>query len=112
MSSLSREDFIRILTEPKNALIKQYVALIQVEGVKLKFKPDSIKEIARIAEEVNQKSQNIGARRLHTVLETLLEEISFDAPDTRRKTLTIDADYVRTSLKEILEDEDLSKYIL
>lgn len=112
LDSLSREDFIRILTEPKNALIKQYVALIQVEGVKLKFKPDSIEEIARIAEEVNQKSQNIGARRLHTVLETLLEEISFDAPDTRRKTLTIDADYVCTSLKEILEDEDLSKYIL
>lgn len=112
LDSLNHDDFIRILTEPKNALIKQYTALMKVEGVKLKFKPDAIEEIARVAEDVNQRAQNIGARRLHTVLETLLEEISFEAPDIRRKSLTIDAAYVRDSLREILADEDLSKYIL
>jgi len=112
LDSLNVADFIRILTEPKNALIKQYTALMNVEGLKLKFKPEAIEEIARIAEEVNQKSQNIGARRLHTVLETLLEDISFNAPETRRKTMTIDDKYVRNSLREILADEDLSKYIL
>jgi ATP-dependent HslUV protease ATP-binding subunit HslU len=112
LTSLSGADFIRILKEPKNALIKQYTALLEVDGVKLKFDESAINEIAHIAEDINTKSQNIGARRLHTVLEKLLEQVSFEAPDVKRKTLTVDAKYVRDTLKEILADEDLSKYIL
>jgi len=112
LDSLNKDDFIRILTEPKNALTIQYKALLQTEGVKLSFQKNAITELASMAEEVNQKSQNIGARRLHTVMESLLEEISFDAPDTSRKTLRIDAKYVRDKLTAIAEDEDLAKYIL
>jgi len=112
LASLSGADFIRILKEPKNALIKQYTALLEVDGVKLKFEESAIHEIAKIAEDINTKAQNIGARRLHTVLEKLLEEVSFEAPDVKRKTLTVDAKYVRDTLREILADEDLSKYIL
>jgi len=112
LTSLSGADFIRILKEPKNALIKQYTALLEVDGVKLRFDDSAINEIARIAEDINTKSQNIGARRLHTVLEKLLEQVSFEAPDVKRKTLAVDAQYVRDTLKEILADEDLSKYIL
>ena len=112
LDSLSGADFIRILKEPKNALIKQYTALLEVDGVKLKFDDSAINEIAKIAEGINQKAQNIGARRLHTVLEKLLEQVSFEAPDVKRKTLNVDAKYVRDTLKEILADEDLSKYIL
>jgi len=112
LDSLNKDEFVRILTEPKNALTRQYRALMETEGVKLSFTGDGITKLAAIAEEVNQKSLNIGARRLHTVLESLLEEISFDAPDTSRKTLRIDAKYVTRKLSSILESEDLSKYIL
>ena len=112
LDSLTGADFIRILREPKNALIKQYTALLEVDGVKLKFDDTAIGEIAKIAEDINTKSQNIGARRLHTVLEKLLEQVSFEAPDVKRKALNVDAKYVRDTLEEILADEDLSKYIL
>jgi ATP-dependent HslUV protease ATP-binding subunit HslU len=112
MKSLSTEDFIRILTEPKNALIKQYTALLETEGIKLKFNKDAISEIAMIATRVNETTENIGARRLHTIMEKLLEEISFEGPDLKKKTLTIDGDYVRKQLSDIAQDQDLSRYIL
>ena len=112
LESLGREDFIRILREPKNALIKQYAALLETEGVKVNFTEDAIEEIAQIAFQVNQRSQNIGARRLHTVMEKLLEDTSFYAPELDHKELTVDAKYVRTKLQPILKDEDLSRYIL
>jgi ATP-dependent HslUV protease ATP-binding subunit HslU len=112
LSSLGKEDFVRILTEPKNALIKQYAALLDTEGIHLNFRDDAIQEIAQIASEVNEKTENIGARRLHTVLERLLDEISFTAPEMPGKDVTIDAQYVRERLSPILKDEDLSRYIL
>ncbi len=112
LESLGKEDFIRILKEPKNALIKQYTALLETEGVKVSFTEDAIEEIAQIASLVNQRSQNIGARRLHTVMEKLLEDASFDAPELDHRELTVDAQYVRTKLHPILKDEDLSRYIL
>jgi ATP-dependent HslUV protease ATP-binding subunit HslU len=112
LSSLGKEDFIRILTEPKNALIKQYAALLETEGIHLEFRDDAIQEIAEIASEVNEKTENIGARRLHTVLERLLDEISFTAPEMPGKDVAIDAQYVRERLSPILKDEDLSRYIL
>ncbi len=112
LSSLGKEDFVRILTEPKNALIKQYTALLETEGVRLSFREDAISEISRIAAEVNEKTENIGARRLHTVMEKLLDEISFNAPEMRGKEVTIDAEYVSGRLGPILKDEDLSRYIL
>lgn len=109
---LGREDFIRILTEPENALIKQYKALMETEGVEIDFTPDSIDEIARLAALVNERMENIGARRLHTIMEKLLDEISFNAPDDLEKTIVIDAKYVRGRLKDIVEDDKLSRYIL
>ncbi len=112
LDSLTRGDFVRILTEPKNALIKQYVALLETEGISLSFTEDAIEEIAEIASLVNQRMENIGARRLHTIMERLLDEISFDAPDRPEKKVTVDARYVREKLAEIIKDEDLSKYIL
>ncbi|MEE8329338.1 MAG: ATP-dependent protease ATPase subunit HslU [Thermodesulfovibrionia bacterium] len=112
LDALGKEEFLRILQEPKNALIKQYVALIGTEGVKIKFTEDSIEESASIAAEVNDKTENIGARRLHTILEKLLEDISFEAPDRKNGELVIDAKYVRERLSEIVKDEDLSRYIL
>ena len=112
LSSLSQEDFVRILTEPKNALITQYKALLDTEGVELKFEESSIDEIARIASDVNERMENIGARRLHTVMEKLLDEISFDAPDMEEKKIVIDRHYVSDKLKDIFEDENLSRYIL
>ena len=112
LSSLSQEDFVRILTEPKNALITQYRALLNTEGVDLKFDESAIEEIARIANEVNDRMENIGARRLHTVMERLLDEISFDAPDLDDKKVFVDRQYVREKLKDIFEDENLSRYIL
>src|SRR5436309_14370386 len=112
LSSLGKEDFVRILTEPKNALIKQYAALLETEGIHLNFAGDAIQEIAQIASEVNEKTENIGARRLHTVLERLLDEISFTAPEMPGKNVTIDAQYVRERLGPILKNEDLSRYIL
>jgi ATP-dependent HslUV protease ATP-binding subunit HslU len=112
LKSLTVADFIRILTEPKNALITQYRALVAAEGANLQFTPDGVDEIARIAAHVNDRMENIGARRLHTVLTTLLEDILFELPELEQKEITIDADTVRDRLKAIVEDEDLRKYIL
>ena len=112
LDALTKEDFIRILTEPQNALSKQYVALLATEGIRLSFTPDAIGEIAEIATLVNQRTENIGARRLHTILEKMLDEISFDAPDRPEKDIQVDARYVREKLSEIIKDEDLSRYIL
>jgi ATP-dependent HslUV protease ATP-binding subunit HslU len=112
LESLSEKDFIRILKEPKNALMKQYEALLETEGIKLTFTDDALCEIARIAARVNETAENIGARRLHTIMEKVVEELSFAAPDLRKKTFKIDAAYVRQQLEAIVKDEDLSKYIL
>ncbi len=112
LEPLTKEDFIRILTEPQNALIKQYTALLDTEGIRLVFTPEAIAEIAEIASIVNQRTENIGARRLHTIMERLLDEISFDAPDRKEKEVTVDAADVRARLSEIIKDEDLSRYIL
>jgi len=112
LDPLTREDFIRILTEPQNALIKQYVALMETEGVRLIFREDAVAELAAIAAQVNQNTENIGARRLHTVLERLLEPLSFDAPEMDGREVVIDAAHVRDRLSEIVKDEDLSRYIL
>jgi len=112
LDSLTEEDFVRILKEPKNALITQYEALLETEGVELKFEESSIEEIAYIASKVNERMENIGARRLHTVMEKLLDEISFEAPDMETKTVVIDKQHVSEKLKDIFEDENLSRYIL
>jgi ATP-dependent HslUV protease ATP-binding subunit HslU len=112
LESLTKADFVRILTEPKNALIKQYMALLETEGIALSFTEDAIAEIAEIASLVNQRMENIGARRLHTIMERLLDEISFDAPDRSDKEVVMNAQYVREKLAEIIKDEDLSRYIL
>ncbi|HTT64248.1 MAG TPA: ATP-dependent protease ATPase subunit HslU [Bryobacteraceae bacterium] len=112
LKSLSVEDFIRILREPKNALAKQYVALMETEGVKLTFTDDALEEVAKFAAQVNQSSENIGARRLHTIMEKLLEEVSFEGPDLKKKTVKVDAVYVRKQLADIVKDQDLSRYIL
>jgi len=109
---LGKEEFIRILTEPENALVKQYIALMKTEGVELVFKDDAIEELAAIAVEVNEKTEEIGARRLHTVLERMLDSLSFDASDKAGETFEITADYVREQLSEIVQDQDLSRYIL
>jgi ATP-dependent HslUV protease ATP-binding subunit HslU len=112
LKPLTKEDFVRILTEPKNALTKQYKALLETEGVEIEFTPDGIEEIARIAEEANTKAENIGARRLHTVLERLLEDISFRAPELKGQKIVINREFVREKLQNIIQDEDLTKYIL
>jgi ATP-dependent HslUV protease ATP-binding subunit HslU len=112
LKSLGREEFIRILTEPENALVLQYQALLKTEGIDLVFEDDAISAIAEIATEVNARTENIGARRLHTVMERLLDEILFDAPDVPEKRIVIDAKYVYDKLQDIKDDEDLSRYIL
>ncbi len=112
LTDLKKEDFLRILTEPKHALTKQYAELLATEGVKLTYTPDGIEALADIAFEVNRTTQNIGARRLHTILERVVEEISYEGPDLVDKNVTIDGKYVRDRLNEILEKEDLSKFIL
>ena len=112
LSALTEEDFVRILTEPKNALIKQYVALLETEGVKLSFSDDAIAGLARFAVMVNEQTENIGARRLHTILERVLDEISFEAPELKKKTVKIDAAYVVKQLADIAKNQDLSRYIL
>ncbi len=112
LNSLSQEDFIRILTEPRSALITQYSELMKTEGILLTFLPEAVAEIARIAYNVNQRTQNIGARRLHTIMEKLLDDLSFEASDMTEKTVTITAQYVREKLSAIEENEDLSRYIL
>ena len=112
LDSLSMADFVRILTEPKNALITQYRALLETEGMVLVFEESAIQEIARLADLVNERMENIGARRLHTVMEKLLEEVSFNAPEMEKKEVVIDESYVTDKLKDILEDQNLSRYIL
>jgi len=112
LDSLTMDDFVRILTEPKNALITQYEALLATEGINLEFEEDAIREIAHIASMVNDRMENIGARRLQTVMEKLLDEISFEAPDMASKEVVITREYVRQKLSDILEDENLSRYIL
>src|SRR5246127_1832874 len=112
LSSLTEADFIRILTEPKNALIKQYVALLDTEGFKLAFTEDAIASIASFAAKVNEHTENIGARRLHTILEKVLEEISFEAPEMKKKSFKLDAAYVQKQLANIVKNQDLSRYIL
>jgi ATP-dependent HslUV protease ATP-binding subunit HslU len=112
LQSLTMDDFIRILTEPKSSLVKQYTALLETEGVKLEFSKDSLEEIARFAFRVNEGTENIGARRLHTIMERVLDEISFEAPDKKGALFKIDSDYVRKMLADIVKDQDLSRYIL
>ncbi len=112
LTSLDKKDFVRILTEPENALIKQYEALMATEGVNVSFAEDAIDEIAEIAEKVNEDAENIGARRLHTVMEKVMEEISFKAPNIKKKKIPINRKYVQSQLKDILEDQDLSRFIL
>jgi ATP-dependent HslUV protease ATP-binding subunit HslU len=112
LQSLTMEDFVRILTEPKSSLVKQYTALLETEGVKLEFTPEALEEIARFAFRVNENTENIGARRLHTIMERVLDELSFDAPEKKGQQITVDADYVRQMLTDIVKDQDLSRYIL
>ncbi|MGE5569294.1 MAG: ATP-dependent protease ATPase subunit HslU [Rhodospirillales bacterium] len=112
LKSLTQEDFIRILKEPKNALVKQYSALLETEGIKLTFTEDALEEVARLAAQVNQTTENIGARRLHTIMEKVLDEISFEGPDLKKKNIKIDAAYVRQQLADVVKDQDLTRYIL
>jgi ATP-dependent HslUV protease ATP-binding subunit HslU len=112
LDPLGKDDFVRILTEPQNALIKQYTALLETEGIALEFRPDAVDRIADFATLVNDRAENIGARRLHTVMEKLLDEISFEAPDLLEKSITIDAAYVDRMLADIVKNEDLTRYIL
>jgi ATP-dependent HslUV protease ATP-binding subunit HslU len=112
LKSLNVDDFVRILKEPKSALVKQYVALLETEGIKLSFTDDALDEIANFAAKVNDQTENIGARRLHTIMERLLDEISFEGPDLKKKTMRIDGAYVNKQLAEIVKDQDLSRYIL
>src|SRR6202163_2675189 len=112
LQSLTMDDFIRILTEPKSSLVKQYTALLDTEGVQLEFTSDALEEIARFAFRVNEGTENIGARRLHTIMERVLDEISFEAPEKKGQEFKVDADYVRHMLADIVKDQDLSRYIL
>ncbi len=112
LQSLTVEDFIKILTEPKSSLTKQYIALLETEGVKLEFTEEALQEMANFAFRVNEGTENIGARRLHTIMERVLDKISFEAPDLKEKDVTVDADYVRNTLSDIVKDQDLSRYIL
>jgi ATP-dependent HslUV protease ATP-binding subunit HslU len=112
LEALGKDEFVRILTEPRNALIKQYIALLDTEGIELAFTPDAIRRIADFAQTVNEHTENIGARRLHTILEKLLDEISFEGPDLSEKSVTIDETYVTRMLADIVKNEDLSRYIL
>ncbi|HPI51173.1 MAG TPA: ATP-dependent protease ATPase subunit HslU [Smithellaceae bacterium] len=112
LDSLGKEEFVRILTEPNNALVKQYTEMMATEDIRLSFTPDAVEQIAEVATVVNERTENIGARRLYTIMETLLEDISFDAPDLKEKKIVIDAKYVEEKLDNIVEDEDLSRYIL
>jgi len=112
LQSLKEEDFVRILTEPKNALIKQYIALLETEGLKLNITEDAVETIAKFATSVNEQTENIGARRLHTILEKVLDELSFEASDLKKKNVKVDAAYVNKQLADIVKNQDLSRYIL
>jgi ATP-dependent HslUV protease ATP-binding subunit HslU len=112
LQSLTMEDFVRILTEPKSSLVRQYTALLETEGVKLEFTREALEEVARFAFRVNESTENIGARRLHTIMERVLDELSFEAPEKKGEQVTVDAEYVRKMLTDIVKDQDLSRYIL
>ena len=112
LDALETDDFVRILTEPRGSLVKQYTALLATEGVTLTFEPEAVAKVAGFATQVNERSENIGARRLHTIMERLLDEISFDAPELDEKTIVIDAAYVDEMLADVVSNEDLSRYIL
>jgi ATP-dependent HslUV protease ATP-binding subunit HslU len=112
LAPLTQEDFVRILTEPRGALVEQYRALMATEGLSVEFTKDGLDEIAATAVQVNERTENIGARRLFTIMERLLEQVSFDGPDSPDKSITIDAAYVKTRLQDIVKDQDLSRYIL
>ena len=112
LKSLNVEDFVKILTEPKSSLVKQYIALLETEGIKLEFTPDALEQVANFAARVNETTENIGARRLHTIMERVLDEISFSAPELKEKDVRVDADYVRKMLADVVKDQDLSRYIL
>ena len=111
LSTLTEADFVRILTEPKNALIKQYTALLETEGLRLQFTDDAVTTLANFAAVVNEQTENIGARRLHTIMERVLDDISFEAPELKKKTVKIDGAYVSKQLTEIVKNQDLSRYI-
>lgn len=112
LQPLTKDDFVKILTQPKNALIKQYKALMATEGVDIEFTDDAIEAIAEIAEQVNEKTENIGARRLHTILERIMEDYSFEAPDLKGQHIIIDEKVIRSKLGDIIQSEDLTRYIL
>jgi ATP-dependent HslUV protease ATP-binding subunit HslU len=112
LHSLSEDDFRRILSEPQNSLVKQYTALLATEGITIDFMPEGLAEIARLAQQVNERTENIGARRLYTLMERLLEQLSFDAPDIGAQEIKIDVEYVRLQLKDVVENVDLSRYML
>jgi ATP-dependent HslUV protease ATP-binding subunit HslU len=112
LDSLGKDDFLRILTEPKNALTRQYIELLATEDVEVEFAPEAIEQLAALAAEVNSKLENIGARRLHTIMEALLEELSFDAPDIAPAKIPVTVDYVNEKLVDIVKDQDLGRYIL
>ncbi len=112
LNDLTRDDFARILREPRASLVKQYQALLETEGLNVRFTDDAIDALAEIAFQVNRSTQNIGARRLHTMLERVVEEISYDAPDRKERKVVIDAAFVRNRLEDVAQDEDLSRYIL
>ena len=112
LDALETSDFVRILTEPRGSLVKQYMALLATEGITLTFEPGAVNRVAEFANLVNERSENIGARRLHTVMENLLDEISFNAPELDEKTIVIDEAYVDRMLADIVNNEDLSRYIL
>jgi len=112
LQPLSSEDFVKILTQPRNALIKQYVELLRTESVELEFKEEAIERIAEIASDVNSRTENIGARRLHTIIELLLEDVSFNASEIGGQTVEVTSQYVDDRLKDIVEDQDLSRFIL
>jgi ATP-dependent HslUV protease ATP-binding subunit HslU len=112
LEDLDEEDFVRILEEPHNALVKQYRALLATEGIELELEADAVREVARVAARVNRETENIGARRLHTVMERLLDDLLFEAPDLPDKTVRIDAAGVRGRLEDIVQDRDLSRYVL
>jgi len=112
LDSLGAEDFVRILTEPQNALVKQYTALLETEGVRVEFVPEAIRKIAEVANEVNSRAENIGARRLHTVMTVLLDDILFAVPDEQIREVVITPERVETRLRSILQDDNLSRYVL
>ncbi len=112
LNPLTVDDFVKILQEPKNALLKQYIALLETEGINLFFTDEAVLEVAKFAAMVNEQTENIGARRLHTIMERLLDEISFEGPDLKKKNVKVDSEYVQKQLAEIVKDQDLSRYIL